>query len=145
MPSANDISATWRPIFPQQQSPFLRLPGELRNKIYTYAFAKSDPWEPEILYPIPKDSNNSTTMLIRYTRWKNNKWYEINQLKYVCCQLYLETRYFGIKEKDFYVAPPHFLGSDTGGRIFFGEVRVGENLVFHTCYRKGDLDIDGSS
>jgi hypothetical protein len=143
MASTIDTEITSRPIVLQEQSAFLRLPGELRNKIYTYAFAKPDPWEPEILYPVPKDQNNSKTMLIRYTRWKNNRWYEINQLKYVCRQLYLETRYFGLKEQDFFVAPPHFVGSDEGGRLFFGEVRAGEKLVFHTCYRKGDMDIDG--
>jgi hypothetical protein len=91
MPSTITHSA----IVPQKQSPLLRLPGELRNKIYEYALTDYNESEPVML---PGDVNEPTSAFHLHRRETEGDWHEVNQLKHVCRQLYLETRSFGLEQ-----------------------------------------------
>jgi hypothetical protein len=87
-----------RSVSNQEESPFLRLPGELRNKIYGYAlieptglhyrFAKCGPPR---LYT--KALPSGTELGLGYL-------YEANQLKYACRQLYCDTKGYGLVFND---------------------------------------------
>jgi hypothetical protein len=80
-----------RRIKEQPQSPLLRLPAELRNRIYEYALtAKGDLmymfWGTDhksIICDSAHDADSSRPVSVGAT--------EFNQLKYVCLKLYAET------------------------------------------------------
>jgi hypothetical protein len=72
-----------------QQSPFFRLPGELRNEIYGYVL--TSPFGVRCVYT--GTTNGRVYRMHSYL--DNGKWHaaheEFNQLRYVCRQLYQET------------------------------------------------------
>jgi len=113
-----------RPIVPQYQSPLLRLPGEIRNKVYGYALnpycsreecelpSDLDPSDlPDILVSeepeidmisamLPSDTEDVKSpchLYFQESRYDYD-WKKVNQLKYVCRQLHLETRSFSLDE-----------------------------------------------
>lgn len=82
-----------RAILEQPTSPFLRLPGEIRNEIYAYVFQADGDLEfihrsayTHMGYPSVAKKSYLTVRGIRTPVKK-----EFNQLKYVCRQLYTET------------------------------------------------------
>jgi hypothetical protein len=82
---ASATSADTRPSFTSSTSPLLLLPGELRNRIYGYAFAT----ESGIEYnagPRPQFVPRGDDTIV-----------ELNQLQYTCRQLYEETAGLEVK------------------------------------------------
>lgn len=75
----------------QPQSPLLRLPGELRNKIYELALSADEPllfkrgslYERSIFRDVTKCGTETIV--------SRNGSQDFNQLKFVCCQLYAEA------------------------------------------------------
>jgi hypothetical protein len=74
-----------RPIL-QPQSGLLRLPAELRNKIYHYVLHEDN------IAMIARDINDPRSPCHLQIIDQDRHWQELNQLKYVCRQLYFETR-----------------------------------------------------
>jgi len=73
-------------ILPQLQSPLLRLPGEIRNKIYEYALEDSKPLEVIgnlYCYAPPPFKAHATRL------------HQFNELQHTCRQLRTETGYMG--------------------------------------------------
>lgn len=73
----------------------MRLPGEIRNEIYSYVLGP-DGYEDDCVAVLPRDIYDQTSPYSLYYKGTENVWHRLNQLKYVCRQLYLETRTFGL-------------------------------------------------
>ncbi|KAF2115344.1 hypothetical protein BDV96DRAFT_575321 [Lophiotrema nucula] len=79
------MAAAMGPFTEQSLSPLLRLPGELRNRIYEYTT-----FEPHGLF-------YGTSAIGKPTLFSNfERTHECNQLKYACRQLYAETKGLGL-------------------------------------------------
>lgn len=132
-----DDSFKDRPIACQEQSRLLRLPGELRNKIYSYVLDSyddhelimlpvllCDPNSPFALHARDRDNDNISNedesflwgRTGRMANWNdsitklgsaNMVWHEVNQLKYVCRQLCFETRSLGLRGHSKLCFPNH--------------------------------------
>src|SRR5687768_13168203 len=77
-----------RPIATQEQGLLFRLPGELRNKIYSLVLECYDDWDLRMLPVLLCDPDSPYSLHVKDTR--TDYWREVNQLKYVCRQLYFE-------------------------------------------------------
>jgi hypothetical protein len=80
----------------QLQSPLLRLPGEIRNKIHGYVLDKPG----KSLKLLPLDMSDPTAPChLHYDHYNadtRERYREVNRMKYVCRLLYLETRTLGL-------------------------------------------------
>jgi hypothetical protein len=85
-----------RPLVYQGQSPLIRLPGEIRNRIYDYVLKSYDTGELAMLPVLINEPESPYSLHTRHYGEKSAQWYEVNQLRYVCRQLYFETRYIGL-------------------------------------------------
>lgn len=94
MPSAISNSTQ---IIPQPQSPLLRLPGEIRNIIFDYALLDHANIHGATAM-LPTDINDPDAATRLHIKGDDDNWHEINQLKYVCRQLYFETRSYGLNK-----------------------------------------------
>lgn len=81
------------PLQPQGQ--LLTLAPELRNSIYEYALTECKP-----LHCTAGDATGSPKLLIRYQFGSYEAKREANHLKYVCRQLYYETRTLSLRYND---------------------------------------------
>ena len=77
-----------KPILTQLHSPLLRLPGEIRNKIYEYALGNST--------PLRVTGYSHKVPLRTYVKLSH----QFNELKHTCRQLRLETAWMGVSPAD---------------------------------------------
>lgn len=73
----------------------MSLPGELRNKIYSYVLESYKENELGMLPVLLCDTESPYSLHFRERG--HSGWHKVNQLKYVCRQLYFETRFLGLK------------------------------------------------
>lgn len=73
-----------------RESPLFRLPGELRNKIYEYVLTEST------VFCRSRRLDNGTILYGLYIKTESG-FQEMNQMKYTCAQLHMETRGLGLK------------------------------------------------
>jgi hypothetical protein len=105
----------------------LHLAPETRNVIYTYALETYSDTELAMLPTLPSNPESPYHLHTRDPQhralgYERGEWYEINQLKYACWQLYLETRTLG-------------LGGRT--RLFFSAVWNQPRVGFYEQYCPG--------
>jgi len=91
------------PILPQLQSPLLRLPGEIRNKIYEYALEDSKPLR--VISYLRKVPIQTHARLL----------HQFNELKHTCRQLRIETAWMGVSPADTSFDAPHKTLTQTFG------------------------------
>lgn len=84
-----------RQIKVQPRSPLLRLPGELRNRIYDYLFADLTDTS-QVLGMVPLDYRSSHAPCHVSIKDKNGKPWIVKQIQFVCRQLRFETLAFTI-------------------------------------------------
>jgi len=102
------------PITLQKQSPLMRLPGAIRNKIYDYVRDPNEYDDPRMLPGDLYDPESLYHLHISVSR-SENMCRELIHLKYVCRQLYVETGTTGL---------------DQVNELFFPQIAYDLNMPF---------------